>query len=772
MRIVPTALSLLAASSFLLGPVSAQGRPSTRPPIPTPESILGFAPGADRHLPSWKQITDYFAALDKASPRVSVRTLGKTTLGRPFIVAFIADSATLANLEHYRQIQRKLMDPRLRAAGERDKLIAEGKNVILVTSAIHSTEVGGFTTPLVLADRLARAETPEAKAILANTIIMLVPSQNPDGVDIVGDFYRSTMDTPREGSGPPDLYHYYAGHDDNRDWYAFTQVETRYTVDSLYTPWDPQINNDLHQQGGNVSRIFIPPYMDPVEPNIDPILTQATNSLGMAMAWRMTAGGFTGIASNAAYDQWSPARQYALNHRGARLLTETASARLASPTDVPFASLQSAMGYNAQTPTWNYPSLWAGGRWTYGDIVRYQTAASWALFIEAAENRKGWLEAYANLGDRALGAQPAWGIGTWPSAFVIPKTQSDTQALHRLVWTLQHGQVELRESTAPVTVDGKTYPTGSYVMLTKQPFGAYGKALLERQHYPNLFEYPGGPPKRPYDVTAHTLPLLFGVDVATVMGAEPSTARVVAAVPDPGYANPFGSSQKRIAIYRPSENEPMDEGWTRWVFDVHHIKFTAITEKDLAAGNLRTRFDAIVLPDGSGNLGGAAGVAPLDSFVTAGGSVLAFNNTAMTVVQALQLPIRNVVGGGGGGGGGRGRGAASADFYCPGSILSVVANASSPIGRAMTAPVPGVWFEGSPAFEITDSTVATAVLSYPASGDPLLSGWLLGGAKLNGKAALVDVKRGQGHVVLYGFRPQYRGQPNATFPLIWSAIGR
>jgi hypothetical protein len=780
-------LVVAALTCFAALPASAQKK------LPNPADILGFEPGAERHLPSWKQITDYFTALDKASPRVSVRTIGKTVLGHPFIVAFISDSATLAHLEHYRQIQRKLMDPRLQAAGERQKLIDEGKNIILVTSSIHSTESGGFTTPIVLADRLARAETPEAKTILANTIIMMVPSQNPDGVDIVGDWYRSTLGTPREGSGPPDLYHFYAGHDDNRDWYAFTQPETRATVDSLYTPWDPEINNDLHQQGANSSRIFIPPYMDPVEPNIDPILTEATNQLGFSMAWRMTAEGFTGIASNAAYDQWSPARQYSLNHRGARLLTETASARLASPIDISFSQLGPQMGYNGQVASWNFPSLWPGGHWTYTDIVHYQTAASWALFIEAAENRKGWLEAYAKMGDRALGDLPAWGIDKWPSAFVIPRAQKDTEALHRLVWTLQHGQVELRQSTAPVTVDGTTYPAGSYIMPTKQPFGAYGKALLERQHYPNLFEYPGGPPKRPYDVTAHTLPLLFGVDVATVTGPEPAMGKTVAELPDPGFANPFGANQKRIAVYRPSANEPMDEGWTRYVFDVHHVKFTTITEKDLAAGNLHSKFDAIVFSDGSGNL--TANAAALDSFVNAGGTILAFNNTSTQMAQALGLPVTNVLQGAGGarggrGGGGRGgrggggtpdsaaaagRGAGrggppSTDFYCPGSILAVVPNTASPIGQAFTAPVPGIWFEGSPAFEITDSTAATAVLTYPATGNVLLSGWLLGGEKLNGKAALVDVKRGSGHVVLYGFRPQYRGQPNATFPLIWAAM--
>src|SRR5262245_52746460 len=355
------AIATLGVAAF---PAHAQ-----RAAIPTPASVLGFEPGADRHLPSWKQITDYFTALDKASPRVSVRTLGKTTLGRPFLVAFIADSSTLANLEKYRQIQRKLMDPRLQVAGERQRLIDDGKNVILVTSAIHSTEVGGFTTPLVLAERLAKAQDREAKEILANTIIMLVPSQNPDGVDIVGDYYRSTLGSPAEGREGPDLYHKYVGHDDNRDWYAFTQVETRYTVDSLYTPWDPQIVNDIHQQGSDGSRIFIPPYMDPVEPNIDPILTSATNQLGMSMTWRMTNLGFTGIGSNGVYDQWSPARQYSLYHRGSRLLTETASARLATPIELTFDELRPQRGFDPRVASWNVPAIWPGGKWPYADIV-------------------------------------------------------------------------------------------------------------------------------------------------------------------------------------------------------------------------------------------------------------------------------------------------------------------------------------------------------------------------------------------------------------------
>jgi hypothetical protein len=753
----------LAAAALALGvtPVVAQSNA-----IPTPASILGFEPGADRKLPTWKQVTDYFTALDRASSRVTVRTLGRTTLGRPFLVAFIADPATLANLDRYRQIQRKLMDPRLRAPGERDRLIADGKLVVLITSSIHSTEVGGILTPLVLADRLARAATPEARQILANSIIMLVPSQNPDGVDIVGNHYRSTLGTAEEGSGPPDLYHYYAGHDNNRDWYAFALPETRYTVDSLYTPWDPQINNDIHQQGSNAGRIFIPPYMDPVEPNIDPILTAGTNSLGSAMSWRMISDGFTGVATNASYDQWSPARQYALNHHGVRILTETASARLATSIDLPFDKLGPGRGYDAREVTWNHPVLWPGGRWGIGDIVRYQTAASWALLVEASRDRQGWLESYADMGDRALGTLPPWGRDPWPSAFVIPKAQADTQALQRLVWTLQHGQVEIREATAAVSAGGKTYPAGSYVALVRQPFGAFAKALLERQKYPDLHEYPGGPPKAPYDVTAHTLPLLFGVDVAAVMGEPPATAGIIPAVPEPKFTGPLSDSRaRRVAIFRTARGESMDDGWTRWVFDKYRVPFTSINEKDVAAGSLNAKFDAILLPDQSPQqltrALGDAGKAALGAFVDAGGTLLAFNVASGFAAEALKLPVKNVL-----------EGVKNTDFYAPGSIFGVEVNKASPLAAGLTAPVPAVWFEDSPAFEITDSAAATAVLTYPATGNPLLSGWLLGAQKLNGKAAMVDVKKGRGHVVLYGFRPQYRAQSNSTFPLIWAAIAK
>ncbi len=277
-------------------------------------------------------------------------------------------------------------------------------------------------------------------------------------------------------------------------------------------------------------------------------------------------------------------------------------------------------------------------------------------------------------------------------------------------------------------------------------------------------------------MTAQTLPLLFGVDIASVTTAPPSTAAPIPPVADVKYsvAGFSDHTSKRIAIYK-SYSESMDEGWTRWMFDVNHIAFTSILDKDVHAGNLNSRFDVIVIPDegmrqlvnglgkdypdslqgGLGTQGGAA----FASFVENGGTLLAFNNASEYVIDALKLPVKNVL-----------QGVRGNDFYAPGSILAVELNKSSPITAKMTTSVPGVWFENGPAFEITDPSRAVAVASYPASGDPLLSGWLLGGAKLNGKAAMVDVTVGKGHAVLYGFRPQYRGQTMATQPLIWGAM--
>src|SRR5258708_1064823 len=313
-------------------------RQTAKSVVPAPRDVVGFTPGDDRKLASWAQIGDYFKQLQRASDRVKLEELGKTTLGRPFVVATISSPANLARLDRFREIQHKLADPRTINSNdaEAEKLISEGRTIVMITCGIHSTEVGGNLVSMNIAYRLASDDSPETREILDRCIVLLVPSLNPDGVDIVKNWYDKTLGTPAEGTNPPELYHHYTGHDNNRDWYAFTQVETQMTVDKIQNVWHPQIVHDIHQQGETGSRFFLPPYLDPWEPNVSPIIQAGVNFMGSSMAWELTAARKAGVVIDGVYDAWTPARAYQHYHGGIRILSETASARIASPPTVPF----------------------------------------------------------------------------------------------------------------------------------------------------------------------------------------------------------------------------------------------------------------------------------------------------------------------------------------------------------------------------------------------------------------------------------------------------
>ncbi|MEK7856229.1 MAG: M14 family zinc carboxypeptidase, partial [Acidobacteriota bacterium] len=281
----------------LLTGVSGQG-------IPSPKDTLGFTPGDDKKLASWAQVVDYFKKLDAASDRMIFEEIGKTTMGAPFVYATISTPENLKNLEKYKQINAKLADPRTFKSNDKEakKLVAQGKTIVLVTHGIHSTEVGSTLSSMLIAHKLTSSNEPDIKKILENTIILIVPSLNPDGVDIVKNWYDKTLGTPYEGTDPPELYHKYVGHDNNRDWYAFTQVETQLTVDKIHNVWHPQIVHDIHQQGPNGSRMFLPPYMQPVEPNVPKQIVEGYTELGNYMAKTLRDKGYQGITTNSTYD--------------------------------------------------------------------------------------------------------------------------------------------------------------------------------------------------------------------------------------------------------------------------------------------------------------------------------------------------------------------------------------------------------------------------------------------------------------------------------------
>jgi hypothetical protein len=726
--------------------------------VPSPESHFGHKMGEDRKLIGWSKTVSYFEALDRASDGIIVRKLGKTTGGRDFIAAWISSPSNLKKLERYREIQTRLADPRKTTEAEAAKLIAEGKAVVMITCSIHSNEVGSTLTAVDFAYRMLTEERTKFKAILENTIFILVPSLNPDGVDIVRDWYLKTLGTPYEGTSPPELYQKYVGHDNNRDWYIFSQAETRIAISQLHNVWHPQIVYDVHQQGPNASRMFLPPWLDPIEPNIDPIITQLCNMIGAGMAADLTAAGKKGVTLNSIYDFWTPARNYQGYHGGMRILSETASARLASPVNVKQDEIATAaLGYNPRESSWNHLEPWLGGEWRLRDIIEYQEIAWESCLWQAAARREDLLKAFYTVGRKAVAR-------TSPYAFVLSEAQRDRGALRKLLETLAFGMVEIEKGEP------------GYVIRMQQPYSSFAKALLEKQTYPDLRLYPGGPPKRPYDVTAHTLPMLMGVDVQAV--SAPITAKLTRVtsfddLPQPVPPRLAELKRRRIGLYK-SHQPSMDEGWTRWIFEQMGVTYTSVKNPDIAAGKLRTKYDVLVFPDqgpAAINFGyrpgsmppefvggiGDAGAKALTEFAEQGGTLLFFNDSSSFAIGHMGVPVRNAL-----------RGLPSRDFYCPGSLLTVTLDTAHPLSQDLPANIP-IWFEESPAFEIPAGSPARVIAKYPAS-DVLASGWLLGEKHLANRAALVEVPMGKGRAILFGMRPQYRAQSYLTMNLIWNAL--
>lgn len=755
----------------LVALVSARFPTKTSAIVPTPATVIGFEPGEDRKLASWDQVVQYFRRLDASSNRILVEELGRSTLGRPFIAATISSPQNMQRLDRFRQIQRRLADPRLIANGaEVDQLIAEGRTIVLITFGIHSTEVGSTLSSLNLAYRLVSEDSPEMREILDGCIILLVPSLNPDGVDIVKQWYDRTLNTPYEGTSPPQLYHHYVGHDNNRDWYAFTQVETQLTVDKLHNVWHPQIVHDVHQMGTTGARMFVPPYLDPIEPNVDPLIVQGVNFLGTSVAWELTAQRLPGVVFNAIFDAWAPARAYSHYHGGLRILSETASARLATPITITPQQLRPGRNYDPLRSSWNFPMPWPGGQWRLHDITRYMEAGAVALLRNAARYRQHWLRHFYLIGKRAIEPRQ-----DKPFAFVIqPETPTSAVGRAWMVNTLLRGGVEIWQAIE-LTENGRRFPPGSLFVFLNQPYSAFAKTLMESQQYPDLRQYPGGPPIPPYDVTAHTLPLLMGAPVTTlgeritgdfIEVGQPLRINHRALVP---------AKTARLGIYQ-SYTASMDEGWTRWVLDQFQIPYTVLRDGDIRRGNLRTRCDVIIIPDGSPDaiarglpegryppeyVGGlsAAGVDALKQFVQAGGRLVALNRASDFAIEYLGLPVRNVL-----------RGLTSSQFYCPGSILRMQLETSHPLARGMPAQSIA-WFEYGGAFEVAPEQQASVqVVGRYGADNPLLSGWILGHERLANKAAVIQISVGRGHVILFGFRPQYRGHSVATFPLLFNAL--
>ena len=745
-------------------PLSAQ--------IQSPSQFLKLPIGADKTLADYRQIRSYFDALAAASPRVDIEVLGRTVLGEEMFMAVISSEENIRNKARLQQIAKQLADPRGLSDQDVEKLTREGKAVVLVTCNIHSSEIASSQMAMEWAHALATANDAETKRRLDNVILLLVPSLNPDGQIMITDYYRKYTGTKYEGGRLPWLYHHYVGHDNNRDWYMLTQPETRALSRAVYHQWNPQVFVDEHQMGSEGPRMFIPPFSDPLDPDVHPLIWREVNMVGSNMALRLEQAGKAGLIYGYQFDAYwiGGTRNTGWWKNITGLLLEVASARIASPVYVEPNELRGGVkGLVDYKATINHPNPWKGGWWRMRDIMDYERIASDALLELAATYREDLLR---NLVTRA---RAAIAHAAPRDAYRIPKDQRDWPTAQHLAWLMNEHNVEMRQAA-----------NGDYWIPLAQPYSKFIIEMMEPQRYPEVRLQPGRDILRPYDVATWTLPLQMGVKVERAQLPD-GTTRVTEIVPGTKEVIARGERlprKPRVATYKPWQAS-MDEGWTRWLLDTYGLTPKGLSPQDVQKGI--TGFDALILPDmhkellafGRRTTGdsiryeeelppeyrgalGTPGADALRKFVENGGTLIAFGDSCDYVIEQFTIPVRNAL-----------AGIRPEEYSNPGSLVRLNLRADHPVTQGMPSET-AAFLDGAIAFDTTSPATDMqrwVLATYPESEeDVLVSGWIHGAERLTRKAAAVALTYGKGKIVLFGFRPQHRGQTHATFPLVFNAL--
>ena len=470
----------------------------------TPAEFFGVNPGKTGELVKFPAVIDYYKSLAAGTDRVIYEELGPTTMGKPFPMITVSSPANLAKLDRLIEINQRLADPRGLSEAEAKALIAEGKPVYFLYAGIHSTEMSNSQSVTHIAHWLATDQSDDMKQILDASVVVIVPAQNPDGQYLLVDHWYATGDTSYQRTYP-DLYHKYTGHDDNRDWFMFTQVETRINL-GIQARFRPVITHDMHQMGNQGARIWVPPFDDPFDPNVHQLLKIEQATVGQAMAEALFAAGKEGVTWGERFDGWTPARQYMLYKGQPRILTEIArGSELANPQ-----VSKDGKPLGPQETRRDFPVAYSKDTWTLEDQTEYGVIVAQAGIRHVARYAKEFLKNFYTV-------QKSWVERTeGPFAFVVSGDQRDPFATYEMLEILETAEVEIDQAQASFKAGDRTYPAGSYVIKVAQPYGAFAKTMLEKQNYPDLKLFPGGPPKRPYDATGHTLGMLLGVEVDEV----------------------------------------------------------------------------------------------------------------------------------------------------------------------------------------------------------------------------------------------------------------
>jgi hypothetical protein len=854
--------------------------------VPTPESVLGHKPGDDFYLASYDDSLGYFQKLAKATDKLKLVHVGKTTQGRDWYIAIISTARNLADLDKYKDTAKRLALVKGLTDEQAHTLAHNGKVIVHIDGGLHATEVAPAQMTIQLAYNLVTASDPETAAILDNVILLLWFSINPDGQNMVAKWYRGNVGTPYEVSSMPGLFQEYIGHDNNRDGYMNNMVESQ-VITRAALEYYPNVNYNQHQTAPFPARIWIPPFGDPVSLNPHPLMYRWVNVFGTAMAAWLDEHDMPGAMHRGRFDDWYPGFVDHVNNfrNTVSFLTETALYQYATPhfyttNDFPAQSqeLRSEIFYS---------SPWRGGWWRLGDAVRYTLGASMAVLDTAARNREDLLFDRYRAGRDVI----AHFTKDPPYAYVIPREQRDTPTAATLVEKLLIDGIEVHQATHEFTANGSTYKEGDWVVLMDQPFAALVKELFDIQKYPQLPGMPataapaaggrggggaaapvaapaaaagggrggggrgataggalagGAAPAAatvtPYDVTGWTLPIQMGVEIVAVSqpvsdatrrtlhkiervepiqgkveGAGPVFAfshnsnaalRAVNEILAAGGTVSFGKSdgaiyatdaaailkkegvdarsvaeapeawpvkKPRIGIYQPWSGN-IDEGWTRWILEQFHFPFTVLHNPDVRDGHLRDQYDTIVIAematrqilDGmragtvpgqyAGGIG-EEGAQALRDFVTAGGTLVTLGNAASFAIEQFNLPVVSAL-----------AGLRQDQFFCSGSLLRVeISDPKHPLVAGLPL-MPAVMFERNQAFDTRPAFRGKVLASYVKDRNPLVSGYLLGADAIQGKAAALDANYGSGHIVILGFRPQWRGQSHGTYKFLFNAL--
>ncbi len=543
-KIVRLAIFLFVVAALQL-PVLAQ--------VTSPKEEFGFNVGDDYHLVNYKQLLAYWKKLATESDRMTLVEIGKTAEGRPMVMAIITSPENHTRLDRYKEISRSLSLAKDLSDGQARALAAEGRAVVWIDGGLHATEVVGGQQLIEMVWQMVSREDAETLRFLDDVILLAVPA-NPDGLDLVADWYMR-IDEPEKRStrGIPRLYQKYVGHDNNRDFYMNTQPESKSISRQLYREWHPQILYNHHQSGPAGTVLFAPPFRDPFNFLFDSLIPVGLELVGAAMHGRFVAEDKPGatMRSGASYSTWwnGGLRTTAYFHNAIGILTEIIGNP--TPTEIPFVPRR-------VLPNFDYPYPVTPQRWHFRQSIDYSITANRAILDVASKHREDFLYNRYLMGKHSIekGSQDSWtilpamiteveaavaaeregaqqtgggrgGFGRGaptkfyeqlfdkekrdPRGYILPADQPDFLTATKLVNTLLESGVAVHRATAGFTAGGKSYPKGSYVILTAQAFRPHLLSLFEPQDHPDDIPYPGGPPNPPYDSAGWTLAFQMGV---------------------------------------------------------------------------------------------------------------------------------------------------------------------------------------------------------------------------------------------------------------------